>query len=311
MEELGVDKMQIKYWLLHQAMQRGRNKVRKKEPLIGQHFTVPRSGAKSVETFLYRPEKAISKSLPTLFNVHGGAWVGGDATTLDSQSQYIADRLGCFVVNINYTKLDVEPFPYPQQEIRDTVLYFRNHAKEYGIDITRFSLIGYSAGGHLCAGTAILLRDAGFQLNSQFLCYPFLDFTNFGMEGMGMEQGKAEKTDKLMDGLFFPKMGKATSLLSPAAAPKEILKGLAAAEIITCGEDELLSQSVQYEEHLTKAGVEVLRKDYRGSIHGFLEVNFPETKENGAKSLEQEAFMKEAFEYICQRAFYHWNIQTD
>lgn len=194
--------MRLKYWLLHQVMQRGRNHVKKKGPLIGQHFTVPRSGVKSVKTILYCPQKSILDLLPTLFNVHGGAWVGGDATTLDSQSQYIADRLGCFVVNINYTKLDVEPFPYPQQEIRDTVLYFRDHAKEYGIDITRFSLIGYSAGGHLCAGTAILLRDAGFELNSQFLCYPFLDFTSFGVEGLGMEHGKAEKAEKLMDELF-------------------------------------------------------------------------------------------------------------
>lgn len=303
--------MRLKYWLLHQAMQHGRNKVKKRGPLMGQRFMLPRSGEKSVETFLYRPEKAISEPLPALFNVHGGAWVGGDATALDSQSQYLADRLGCFVVNINYTKLDVEPFPYPQQEIRDTVLYFRDHAKEYGIDITRFSLIGYSAGGHLCAGTAILLRDADFQLNSQFLCYPFLDFTNFGMEGMGMEQGEAKKTDKLMEGLFFPKLDKASALLSPAAAPEEKLKGMAAAEIITCGEDELFSQSVQYEEHLAKAGVEVLRKDFHGSIHGFLEVNFPETEENGAKSPEQEAFMKEAVEYIRQRAFYHWKIQED
>lgn len=301
--------MGLKHWLLHLAMQHGRNKVKKKGPLLGQRFVVPRAGKKSVETILYHPSTAVSTPMPTLFNVHGGAWVGGDATALDSQSQYLADRLGCFVVNINYTKLDVEPFPYPQEDIRDTVLYFQAHAKEYGVDETRFSLIGYSAGGHLCAGTAMLLRDAGFKLNSQFLCYPFLNFANFGVETVGMEHGEAEKTNRLMDEIFFARMGKDTALLSPANAPAEALRGLAPVELITCGEDALLSQSVQYEQRLTQAGVEAVQKDYHGSIHGFLEVNFPETKENGAKSPEQEVLMHEAVEYIRRRAFYHWNIQ--
>lgn len=301
--------MKLKKVLLHLTMQHARNKTKKKGPLLGQRFTVPRTGEKGVETILYRPQKAVPKPVPALFNVHGGAWVGCDATMLDTQSQMLADRLGCLVVNINYTKLDVQPFPYPQREIRDTVLYFRDHANEDGIDEARFSLIGYSAGGHLCAGAAMLLRDAGFRLNSQFLCYPFLNFAQMAEVDQGMGNKDAERTRKLMDEIFFPEMDKKTPLLSPANAPVEKLRGLAPAEIITCGADALYNHSVQYEERLKKAGVEVMRKDFDGSIHGFLEVNFPETKENDAKSPEQEAKMKEAMEYICQRAAYHWNQQ--
>lgn len=52
-----------------------------------------------------------------------------------------------------------------------------------------------------------------------------------------------------------------------------------------------------------------MRKDLNGSIHGFLEVNSPETKENGAKPPKQEALMKEAVAYTRRRAFDHWNIQ--
>lgn len=303
--------MNIKHWLLHLTVQHARNKVKKKDPLLGQRFTVPRAEQKVVDTILYRPKKAIAQPLPVMFNVHGGAWVGGDASTLDTQSQYLADKLGCFVVNINYTKLDVKPFPYAQQEIRDTVLYFRDHAEEYGIDEARFSLIGYSAGGHLCAGTSMLLRDAGFKLNSQFLCYPFLNFVEMDEVNQSMEQKEADKTGKLMDEIFFAQMDKAAPLLSPANSPAEELVGLAPAEIITCGEDALYAHSTQYQERLTRAGVPAVRKDYVGSIHGFLEVNFPETKENGAKSPQQEALMKDAMEYIRQRAFHHWNIREE
>ncbi len=303
--------MKIKHWLLHLTMQHARNKVKKKEPLLGRRFTVPRAGHRSVDTILYRPKKPIAELLPVMFNVHGGAWVGGDATVLDTQSQYLADLQGCFVVNINYTKLDVKPFPYAQQEIRDAVLYFSDHAKEYGIDNTSFSLIGYSAGGHLCAGAAMLLRDAGFKLNSQFLCYPFLNFAEMDAVTQDMEHKEADKAGKLMDEIFFSKMDKAVPLLSPANAPAEALRDLAPAEIITCGEDALYAHSTQYQELLTKAGVPAVHKDYVGSIHGFLEVNFPETKEDGAKSPEQEALMKEAVEYIRQRAFHHWNVREE
>jgi len=282
--------------------QHSRNKSKKKGALIGQQCIVPRKGEKGVQTYLYRPKDPGAGEMPVLFNVHGGAWIGSDATALDSQSQMLSDRFSCFVVNVNYTKLDAKPFPYPQYELRDTVLYFRDHAKEYHIDPERFSLIGYSAGGHLCAGTAMLLRDAGFRLNSQFLCYPFLDFNMLG-DLLGAD---GEKTAKLMGEIFFTKMEKSEPLLSPAAAPAEALQKLAPAEIITCGEDALYAHAVNYRQLLTRAGVSTVQKDFPGSIHGFLEVNFPETQENGAKSAEQEALMQQAMEYICDRARYHW-----
>ena len=88
---------------------------------------VPRTNDAPVMTYLHRPACG-GENLPVVFNVHGGAWVGGDALLLDTQSQEMADRLGCFVVNINYIKADVKPFPYAQYEVRDTVLYFVRHA---------------------------------------------------------------------------------------------------------------------------------------------------------------------------------------
>ncbi len=303
--------MKLKYYLLHLVLQHGRNKGKKKGPLLGQRLSVDRQSKKSVDTILYRSTKPVLGPVPVLFNVHGGGWVGCDATGLDTQSQNLADKLGCTVVNINYTKLDAEPFPYPQEEIRDTVLYFRDHAGEYGLDTTRFTLIGYSAGGHLCAGAAMLLRDAGFQLNSQFLCYPFLNFAAFYAGDQGVQPEALNKATVLMDEIFFARMDKSMPLLSPAAANPSALQSLAPAEIITCGEDWLFSHSVQYEQKLKLAGVEVMREDFEGAIHGFLEVNFPETKKNDAKNTEQEARMKEAIAYIRRRAFSHWDIQED
>lgn len=61
---------------------------------------VPRENAKPVMTYLYRPVGG-GANLPVVFNVHGGAWVGGDALLLDTQSQEMADCLGVNEIVLN------------------------------------------------------------------------------------------------------------------------------------------------------------------------------------------------------------------
>jgi len=250
----------------------------------GEKFMVSRTDAAPVMTYLYRPACG-GENLPVVFNVHGGAWVAGDALLLDTQSQEMADRLGCLVVNINYIKADVKPFPYAQYEVRDTVLYFARQAQEYGIDTSKLALMGYSAGGHLCACAAQLLSEEGVQLSCQVLCYPFLDFTFAG-------EGHNEMADGITDvgEIFFPTLFKTDPLVSPGLLPDEQLKKVAPAIIITCGQDVLKPQADAYEIRLKAAGVNVQLFDYPESVHGFLECNYPETEDsNSAKSPEQAA----------------------
>ena len=250
----------------------------------GEKFMVPRTDAVPVLVYLHRPACG-GENLPVVFNVHGGAWVGGDALLLDTQSQEMADRLGCLVVNINYVKADVKPFPYAQYEVRDTVLYFVRHAREYGIDTSKLALMGYSAGGHLCACAAQMLAEDGISLSCQVLCYPFLDFT-FASEAHN------EMADCMtgVGEIFFPTLSKTDPLVSPGLLPDEKLKNLAPALIITCGQDTLKPQADAYKIRLENAGVTVQLFDYPESVHGFLECNYPETEDsNSAKSPEQAA----------------------
>ncbi len=287
------------------VLRKARALARKEQPWIGEQFFVRRENAPDVEVFLYRPEENTGKPLPALFNVHGGAWVGGDATSLDTQSQMLANLCSAFVVNINYRKLDEIPFPELQLEVRDTVLYFIAHAAEYGLDKSRFHLVGYSAGGHLCAGAVMLLRDASVSLCSQVLCYPFLDSRMFA--GSEAAAGLDVKTLNLMKELVFRGGTDVNDpVMSPAAAPSDALQGLPPAEILLCGTDELYAHGAAYHEHLKAAGIDSELKGFDSAIHGFMEVNFPETREHPAKSVEQEALMNEAFAYLSQRIRARW-----
>jgi len=268
----------------------------------GEKFMVPRTNAAPVMVYLHRPASG-GENLPVVFNVHGGAWVGGDALLLDTQSQEMADRLGCFVVNINYIKADVKPFPYAQYEVRDTVLYFVRHAQEYGIDTSKLALMGYSAGGHLCACAAQMLAEEGISLSCQVLCYPFLDFTFAGEAHNEMADGMTGVGE-----IFFPTLSKMDPLVSPGLLPDEKLKGLSPALIITCGQDALKPQADAYKVRLENAGVKVQLFDFPESLHGFLECNYPETEEdNGAKSPAQKIQCEAAEKAIAQVLLKMWS----
>ena len=290
--------MNLKLAVMKLAVRAKRKKEVWKNP-IGERLLVPRSEKKSVEVLLYRPQKA-SKPWPVLFNIHGGAWVGCDASQMDSYCLDMAKKCGAFIVNINYTKLDVQTFPYPQEEIRDTVLYFREHAAEYGIDPARFSVIGYSAGGHLAAVSTLMLHDLGVDLSAQVLCYPFLDFSQLsGLLDAGDSQAAAE--------LFFPKgVSRDDPYISPAAASDRQLEGLAPTVFVCCGTDPLTENARAYRNRLLKNGVMVSFQLYDKAMHGFLEVNHKEYPAQEGKNAQQEVLAKNAEDYIASQLMKIW-----
>ena len=296
--------MSIRATITKIVIKQKRKKQINKNPK-GKRFFVPRKKKRPVEVYLYEPKQNMGKKYPVMFNVHGGAWVGCDASMLDTQSMEMAEHLGAYVLNINYTKIDIQPFPYPQEEIRDVVLYFATHAEEYGVDRERFNLIGYSAGGHLCAGAAILLRDIGFSLRSQVLCYPFLDFTK-GFKDVKLENNS--KSLKVINEIFFLNgVDKSNLINSPSHTEPEKLKGLAPAIIIASQKDSLYEHATDYKIHLETAGVKVIWKEYENAVHGFLEVNHPEYKYDVAKTQEQAEIAKECECFIKEQLEEIWN----
>ena len=298
--------MQPYFFPAHLYLAKQRKKGHNPGPYLGSAFAVPRKGLPEVRVRLYRPAGREDDVLPVLFNVHGGAWIHGDAEGLDLQSQYLANHLECFVVNVDYRLLDERPFPYPQEETADAAAYFLAHADEYRIDPERAALMGYSAGGHIAAGAAMLLRDRGVKLSAQVLGYPFLDFVDFDFAAYGNKTGTMGKLlNRFTKAVFFEKMPMDCALLSPAHAAPDELKGLAPAVIIGCGKgDPLLPQAEAYAEKLAAAGVPAVYREYKEAEHGFLEHNFEDDPALFASQGEQDRLMREAVAFIhSQRIF--------
>lgn len=260
----------------------------------GREYFINRETKPKIQTYLYYPQKCDKNKKPLVINVHGGAWVMGDALVLDTQSQMIADALSALVVNVNYKKADEKPFPYSQYEIFDTVTHSIDRADEYGIDTEKIVLMGYSAGAHLCACCAQMLRDKGIKVHTQMLCYPFTDFTCDN--GKQVELQKTLDSIDFLDEVLFAEIEKGNYLSSPGQNTD--LSGLPFTIIITCTGDSLKVQGDAYAKRLIECGIEVEHINYEGALHGFMEVNYPETKKDGAKSAEQEILCKKCLDDI-------------
>lgn len=277
--------------------------IRERCKIQGKEYMVPREGKEAVQVYLYYPAEA-KEPMPVLVNIHGGAWVGGDALVLDTQSRELADALGCLVVNLNYKKADERPMPYCQEEARDTIEYFISHGADFQADGKRIAVMGYSAGAQISASAAQMVYDDGYKLSCQILCYPFVDFTYDG----GKQTELAEVMKILGEGtaMFFEKAAKDDPKLSPAL--RSDFSGLSPAIIVSCGRDSLAVQARQYHELLCNAGVSSTLLAYPEAQHGFLEVNYPETvSEQEAKSPEQEAIMRKCEADIMEHLQKIWN----
>ena len=251
----------------------------------GERFTVPRDGKKGVDVLLYRPEDS-NGSLPVMFNMHGGAWIGGDAVLLETFCRRLANEIPCFVVNVNYTKADVECYPYAIDEVVDSVKYFMEHACEYGLDTGRFAVGGHSAGAQIAAGAALKLKDEGIKLACQMLVYPTTDLFS------------RSELSPLLD-MYFGNGGAREPYASPLFASDTALDGVCPAIFIECGLDSLRDQGIAYAKRLMNIGVSVKVKEYRRALHGFLEVNRPDyDPDDPRRTPEQDMYCKDCEKYL-------------
>ncbi|OLA45635.1 MAG: hypothetical protein BHW39_03655 [Firmicutes bacterium CAG:552_39_19] len=234
--------------------------VKDDSELIGERIEIQRDGTASVKANLYVPDSMNDERLPVVFNIHGGGFVGGDADVLDTQSERIANEWNVVVVTINYTKADVKPISYGSEEIRDVVLYFADNAEVYGVDPSKFTLMGYSAGAYYAADSTRLLQLADFDMASLVLCYPWTT---------GLKVDKLEKD-------FPPTL------------------------FILSGQDPISQKAKSYVKDMESAGLEVEVIEYENAVHSFIESNNPEGMVEGTVDMsdvintEQESLAREA-----------------
>ena len=253
-----------------------------------------------VDVIVHAPKEKRA-DMPVLFALHGGAWVGGDAVQTDYLMKTLADTASVYAVNVNYTKLDEKPYPNPLNEVLAVVTHFQKNSALYGIDPNKCVLMGCSAGAHLSACAAIMAKDKGIPIARQILVYPFLDWTGETDQYL-QKNGISKIPFEEIVPMFFEGADLHHKYISPMAAKKEELTGMAPCDIIACGKDILLPHAIGYYEKLTSFGLCATYKFYENALHGFIEVNQPDhlIKGNPATNDEQAAYARDLEAYISE-----------
>ena len=235
---------------------------------IGKRFYIKRKNNKDIELNLYI-RKESDYYLPLVINIHGGAFISGDADLLDTQSDRISKQFNAHVITVNYKLIKLLEkgidIDYQTDEVVDTIKYFYENYEEYKIDKNNIFVLGYSAGGFLAMNAALELFKLGIKIKGQILCYAYIkDIVN--------------KFNKLENKNNFP----------PAI-------------FILADNDFISKGSLDYEKVLRENGIHTEVKQYTKSKHGFIEENNPEYEKLNfkySKSPEQEIMARDAENYI-------------
>lgn len=91
--------------------------------------------------------------------VHGGAWLTGDKWTTTAYARMLAAR-GYVVINMNYRLAPAHKFPAQVDDVRQAIIWIRENAKRFRIDVNRIGMFGYSAGAHLSAIVAMAADES-------------------------------------------------------------------------------------------------------------------------------------------------------
>eukprot|EP00913_Durusdinium_trenchii_P023415 g21993.t1 len=87
---------------------------------------------------------------PAVLVVHGGAWASGSRRQLARYGRALAEHGYAAFLN-SYRLAPKHKFPAQIEDCRAAVVWIRENAKKYSVDVNRIGGIGYSAGGHLVA----------------------------------------------------------------------------------------------------------------------------------------------------------------
>jgi acetyl esterase/lipase len=90
---------------------------------------------------------------PIIVMVHGGGWRRGDKNYRGVVEQKVAHWLprGYLFVSVNYRMLPQQDVAGQAADVARALAYVQKHAREWGGDAGRLTLMGHSAGAHLVA----------------------------------------------------------------------------------------------------------------------------------------------------------------
>ncbi|WP_407154163.1 alpha/beta hydrolase [Bradyrhizobium sp. STM 3557] len=222
---------------------------------------------------LYRPHpvRLVGGLAPALVFFHGGGWVIGNLESHDVVCRTLAQAGELIVISIDYRLAPEHKFPAAVDDAVTATQWVADSAASLGIDATRLSVGGDSAGGNLAAVVAISARDGqGPALAGQVLIYPATDFA-MAHPSHSEPETSVLLTHSVIRWFRDHYLTGAADIHDWRASPAkaETLIGLPPAYVLTAGADPLRDEGDEYARRLQEAGVPVTHRNFPGQFHGF------------------------------------------
>jgi acetyl esterase len=104
---------------------------------------------------------------------HGGGFVIGSIGLMDNVARELAHGSGAVVVSVEYRLAPEHPYPAALDDCETVTRWALANAGRFGLLPASVAIAGESAGGNLCAGLTLRLREASdISLAGQVLIYP-------------------------------------------------------------------------------------------------------------------------------------------
>ena len=237
-----------------------------------QPLTIP-SPTGSIAARIYTPKhpRKADGLAPCLVFFHGGGWVIGDLDSHDVVCRKLADEGQLIVVSVDYRLAPEHKFPAAVDDAITATTWIAGNARQLGIDASRLSVGGDSAGGNLAAVVAIAARDGnGPAIASQVLIYPAIDFAMTHPSHSEPETSLL-LTHSVIRWFRDHYLNGAADVHDWRASPAraKTLVGLPPAYVLTAGADPLRDEGDEYAKRLKEAGVPVTYRTFPGQFHGF------------------------------------------
>ena len=226
----------------------------------------------TVRVRIFYPNDAENK--PVLVYLHGGGWTIFSLETHDRIMREYAARANVAVVGVDYSLSPEAKFPVALVQSVAVIRWLRENGNSLGLDRTRLSVGGDSAGGNLSIAAGLMLRDQGFSsmLRAMVLNYSVFDrdFTRPSYQRFG--GGDMILNIDEMKGFWDNYLPDAKAKENPYAVPVLAdLRGLPPCFMAITEADVLHDENVEMALRLQAAGVPVKSVVYEGTAHSFLE----------------------------------------
>lgn len=229
----------------------------------------------TIEARIYRPADA-GANPPCVLFVHGGGFHKGSIDSADTNAWGVADETGAVVVSVNYRLAPKFTYPAALIDVYEALHCVVANAESLGVDGSRVTLWGESAGANLVAGAALCARDKGGPaIVGHVMIYgAFDDDMTLPSYQIHANSVPGLSTESLLS--MWPTYLGETPSNTLCATPVKIkdLSGLPPG-FVHCAEiDPAADDSPIYAKRLTEAGVPTTLRCAKGMIHGFLRARF-------------------------------------